>query len=521
MNINLFKKYFFHAFLASFLITLSTLVIIITENMGEVGLKPIIVSILEISAAIIIILFILSIINMRLVWFVPLGLILNFQYENLFNLFSNYINISPLIFIACIGIIWILSILIFWNTKYEDYKNVNYILSLTIFVGSLAQSFLIFNKEVSEVSIQPLITSQEFTPKSEYLSKELPDIIYIVPDRYASYEVLDKFYNFDNSDFYEALEKRGFIIPKNSNSNYPNTYASLLSTLNLSHIESSPEKIPHSTFYPQIKNSIAFKSLTEAGYQFINIDNWWNGTQEMELADKNFYLKNVFNFSITPYLMYNTPVYKILTRYYPQINHRFSCSIQEMLFDNLINEAANQEENSFIFSHQLAPHAPYLFDRDGNCFTERSTKLSQLATDHVKTENDYIEGKKNYIEYLIYTNKKLIEAFDARLKKNKDFIFVIQSDEGPYPPCIQLKRKCSKNDWRIKTGNINAFFYSGKHNIGIEDLKTPINNFNYIFNIVFGEAFEKLPDNIYVNHNPSHHILGNNQNFYFRKINYE
>jgi hypothetical protein len=113
-----------------------------------------------------------------------------------------------------------------------------------------------------------------------------------------------------------------------------------------------------------------------------------------------------------------------------------------------------------------------------------------LGLDYNKCVKKYIN---QYIGYLAYTNKKLLEIFDARLKKDKDLIFVIQSDEGPYPPCIQLKRECKESGWAIKPSHINTFFYSGDFSIAEEGLKTPINNCHYIFSIIFQQNLKKLP----------------------------
>ena len=45
------------------------------------------------------------------------------------------------------------------------------------------------------------------------------------------------------------------------------------------------------------------------------------------------------------------------------------------------------------------------------------------------------------------------------LETNKNFIFVIQSDEGPYP--CQYLDPC-KDNWDLKTSNINVFYASNK-----------------------------------------------------------
>ena len=44
---------------------------------------------------------------------------------------------------------------------------------------------------------------------------------------------------------------------------------------------------------------------------------------------------------------------------------------------------------------------------------------------------DLEANKDRYVEYLKFFNDQILSIFDAMLKINKNFISVIQSDEGP------------------------------------------------------------------------------------------
>src|SRR6188472_659615 len=54
-----------------------------------------------------------------------------------------------------------------------------------------------------------------------------PDIYYIIVDGYARADVLQKYYDFDNSEFLAALGKRGFALNDHSRANYYWTFLSL------------------------------------------------------------------------------------------------------------------------------------------------------------------------------------------------------------------------------------------------------------------------------------------------------
>ena len=72
--------------------------------------------------------------------------------------------------------------------------------------------------------------SKEKMPLAETdpnIHKKLPDIYYIVLDRYANEDTLRTIYNFDNSDFIDYLSIKGFYVASESNANYSKTAHSL------------------------------------------------------------------------------------------------------------------------------------------------------------------------------------------------------------------------------------------------------------------------------------------------------
>ena len=66
-------------------------------------------------------------------------------------------------------------------------------------------------------------------PLSEPASGIKPDIYYIVLDAYSGADVLEEFYDYDNSAFLDFLKGHGFIIPAVVLSNYPRTALSVSS----------------------------------------------------------------------------------------------------------------------------------------------------------------------------------------------------------------------------------------------------------------------------------------------------
>ena len=62
-----------------------------------------------------------------------------------------------------------------------------------------------------------------------------PDVYYIILDEYGGPESM-KYLNYDNSQFYEFLKEKKFIIPEKPTGNYPTTQFSIASSLNMEYL---------------------------------------------------------------------------------------------------------------------------------------------------------------------------------------------------------------------------------------------------------------------------------------------
>ena len=70
-----------------------------------------------------------------------------------------------------------------------------------------------------------------------------PDIYYIIPDGYPSDGWLHEAMNYDNLDFSQALESRGFAVVDHAQSNYGATLLSMASVLNMQFYDSNESQI--------------------------------------------------------------------------------------------------------------------------------------------------------------------------------------------------------------------------------------------------------------------------------------
>jgi len=316
-------------------------------------------------------------------------------------------------------------------------------------------------------------------------SDTLPDIYYIVLDRYASMNTLEEIYNFDNSEFIDYLVNRGFYVASESRCNYPTTYMSLASSLNMEYLNYLTDKVGEEStdktvVYRMLENYKVWRFLKSKGYKFVHFGTWWNPTSKNKYADMNFNRLLIPEFSM---ILYKT------TMFYP-IGAAFGFDAQKeqwkrvlYKFDKLL-EMPNIKGPTFVFAHFLLPHDPFVFDRNGNFVTRFEQKKNSTEV--------------NYVNQLIFTNNKLKILIDELLSKSEvSPIIILQSDEGPHPH-VNFEAVDKPRTLNARIRIFNAYYLPGNGKNALYKSITPVNSFRLIFNLYFGANFELLEDESYI-----------------------
>lgn len=458
-----FSEHFFNYWTAFFclqFIVTSQFIIFFLKNY-EFSFANIAYSCLELSLLLTGLFLVTKIFLKKLVFFLPLAALLLVQFWSLHDAIT-YITTPKLILL--IVFVWILSVLLLWRQEFHELKNFNLVLTSIILLGSAVEVSNIFINKFNFDNKLELIKQEKIIQTSS--KTKFPNIIYIVPDRYGGKKQLEEYFNFDNSKFINELRARGFLVASQSRSNYPKTHASLASTLNSSYLNEI-NQTETASFY-HIKNSFAFKQLRNLNYEFINYDNWWLGSQDIKLANTNYFRRDSLISSTTyNFAYFNTPIIQSIAKVFPSTNEYSSCKSEIKKLEDFKKMVSSKSNNIFIFAHLLIPHEPYLIDSKGECLSQE-----------IKNNN---QRKNNYLEYLQFFNMRILEIFDEAKKNNDELIFIIQSDEGPHPECYRNDLKCTAIDWDLKTSTLNAIHISQPHKLTENDLYTPINNFLYIY----------------------------------------
>ena len=364
---------------------------------------------------------------------------------------------------------------------------------LNVFVGILVALSLI---QVASFYLRPLFASRSESMPTAGLNLPkpapgrtggLPDIYYLIFDRYAAASTLRQYYDFDNSEFLAYLEDKGFYVAPDSHCNYPGTYLSLSSSLNMEYLDFLVKKGPvkKNIIYRMLKDYRVWRLLKSAGYRFIHSGDWYEPTKINRNADLNFqsgamidlsrdFTRKFLETTLARPLLASTVVSTTRER----INERFA----------RLMEIPATPGPKFIFAHILLPHHPFLFGPNGeNPLVGNASVMPQEI---------------KYIAQLRYTNLKIRELVEAILAKSeRDPIIILQSDEGPgeEEKPADLVRRYAKADRaavnvRIRCRILNAYRFPGISRDVFYPQISPVNSFRLLFDQYFGTNFGLLPD---------------------------
>jgi len=313
----------------------------------------------------------------------------------------------------------------------------------------------------------------------------LPDIYYIIPDAYAGSKSLQMVHNYDNSEFTNFLQNKGFYVSEESFSNYRYTLWSLPATLNMKYINYVAEdKAADSKDYNVLRklaqNSEVFQYLKSLGYTIVAIEGGETQLKHSKLVDLHLCGSGKYPEEFDIILIRTTMLESIHVELFGGIaREQRLCT-----FSELIKTTELDSKPKFVLAHIILPHPPYVFGADGE----------------VVIKNLSLVDKKHYwlyLDQLKFTNKKIQEVVEKLTTTDSPPIIIIQSDHGMRSGPIT-----GKHDFYFKYfNNFNAYYFPDKgRNVEFETT-TPVNSFRVLFNLYFDEDYELLEDKIYYNPN--------------------
>jgi len=311
-----------------------------------------------------------------------------------------------------------------------------------------------------------------------------PDIYYIILDTYAGEVGLREVFDFDNSSFLRSLEERGFYVAHQSTANYPRTWLSVASSLNMEYLDfltdeygvDSNDTRPLSRL---IRYNRVGRFLKSIGYRYIHIGSWWEGSKLSPIADQNVIYGGLSEFDR---VLYQTTALKPIQD--EEFRRREWKRVQFAF--NAIEKTTALEGPKFVFAHILLPHSPFVFARDG----------------HYKTpeESGRYTREQNYLDQVLYANSRIQRVLDSLLRRPESSqpVIVLASDEGPYEGAPTYWNRIETSNLVRKFPNLSALYQPGMGHADLYPTITPVNLFRLVFRLYFGADLPTLPDRNYV-----------------------
>jgi hypothetical protein len=331
----------------------------------------------------------------------------------------------------------------------------------------------------------------------------LPDIYFIILDEYAHLDTMKEWYDYDNSEFFDILEDKGFFIANESKTRAHITPQCLGQILNMEYLtagwywdedRSEMRQIfseefgrvggpwDDATFRKVGYNKVMY-FLKAQGYQYIVFGcqitrvRWHRYVEDTADLYFNYYIEWK-----TPWMsefqdtLWQTTMLRPF--YYHLVGSQYETAWQRQTLYMLehLKELPEVAGPKFVFAHFMCPHEPFVFGPNGEYI------------DPVNWRN--YEDKQFYRDQYIFITKETEKLVDALLEKSEiPPIIILQSDHGMRPshPNIEI----GGDEWHKI---LNAMYLPGMNYSEISPAISPVNTFRLIFSQYFGADYPLLED---------------------------
>ena len=383
-------------------------------------------------------------------------------YENLYIEISDSIeNSAKIALILCfLSFVSLSYLLWFFSNKFSFFLAIYsfivflYAPSIIRLAYNLSQESLVQNNE----EVENINSNKDIFFLNDH------NVYFIILDQYARTDILKDVLGIDNSNFLLELEKRGFLISKNSHSNYNRTGLTLSTSFNMNYYT----EVNTYNNYLITSNSKTHEIFKLNSYSFVFVES--GGNSEISCSGKEDYCIKSGNFSDDVALFLKmTPLWRIMRTQTFGIYRYFESLYVLTDIDHAVKQAIkkfrNQDTNYLLFAHILSPHEPQRFNLDCSKYLVMNPGLGDDSIDQYKID-------------LPCLNKQVINAIDYILENDEsDPIILIQSDHG-----ISHEMKGVNNDNKlIRLKNLMTFKLPKKCRKYYYDKISPVNNMHLVF----------------------------------------
>lgn len=308
------------------------------------------------------------------------------------------------------------------------------------------------------------------------------DVYHLILDEYSGTASLQKYLNYDNSDFDNSLKQIGFFIPEKSFSNYADTKKTIPSILNMNYIHDLIEGPTQSITHREMtKNNLITKIFEDNGYEIITFHNEMMHLQPDNNPSNILCKNNAGNVHFLSFLILTTPV-EIFKNWIDLRNYPISAENRLCIFDELSTLDKQFSHPMYVYAHIKLPHEPFIFDSNGN--------LNPYTYEGLLSED---EINSLYISQTQYTNSLVLQLVSELLSQEPQPIIIIQSDHG-------YRAGYSSNEAIEQSfSNFVAYYFPNVElNNETYQTMTTVNTYRILLNHNFGTNYELLENRMYI-----------------------
>ncbi len=306
-----------------------------------------------------------------------------------------------------------------------------------------------------------------------------PDIYYILLDEFAGFKPMREYWHNPKVDEFSAfLTSKGFEIIEESHGSSIDSVHQMASRLNYQNYPFSVDQSVINQWFSAIADNKVMAYLKKTGYTTIT----FNELLYPFPAVKPITADIAYNYADIPatdlglyfddfwIMVADNTMLKELSKYYKRLG---SDQHTNFVFftTKKIGDLGDVHSPKFVYAHLMLPHAPFLFDENGN-----------LNPPSAYIDYGYYLGNYNFSMLLV---EKMVNGILEDADPANPPVIILQSDHGLRNFADNYKGQLPNYPEEYKTSILYARLMPGYRSSGSAQEIDPINTFPIVFNYLF------------------------------------